>query len=250
MMMKSFIHFFNGYAVVLASIVAALTVFAASAILSGQVTLVLLSSLLSSSIMEDNINNYSQHIQLASGELQSGSAAVGPSLSPSSLYHPSLSPISNVKIIITSQQRIHGVAGQFIKMKGVISNSNSNESVRGGIAYISLVDLGDKIPVDLEDWSAEKGLYIPSIEPGQTLPLEWDVRLVKAGSYTIDILFNSDADFVSPPVTSSKIFLEVSPKHNLNPGNVLPVAFGVPAVLITILGIVNYTRGRKMGVYT
>jgi len=250
MTIKSLIHFFNGYAVVLASIVFVLTIFAASAILIGPVILVLLSSLLSASITEDNVNNYSQHIQLASGELQSGSAVVGPSLSSSSVYHSSLSQISNVKITITSQQQIHGIAGQFIKINGDISNSNFNESLRGGIAYISLVDIGDKIPVDLEDWSAEKGLYIPSIGPGQTLPLEWNVRLVKAGSYTIDILFNSDADFVSPPVTSSKIFLEVSPKHNLNPGNVLPVAFGVPAALITILGIVNYTRGRKMGIYT
>jgi hypothetical protein len=250
MTMKSFIYFFNGSAVVSALIVSVLIIFAASAIRISPAILVLLSLLLSASNTEDNVNNYSTHIQLVSGELQSGSAAVGPSLSPSSLYHSSLSQISNVKITIISQQQIHGVAGQFIKIKGNIFNSNSSESVRGGIAYISLVDIGDKIPVDLEDWSAEKGLYIPSIGPGQTLPLEWNVRLVKAGSYTIDILFNSDADFVSPPVTSSKVFLQVSPKHNLNPGNVLPIAFGVPAVLITILGIVNYTRGRKMGIYT
>jgi hypothetical protein len=250
MTMKSFIHFFNGSAVVSALLVAVLTIFAASAILVSTVILVLSSSLLSAADTESDIYNDNMHIQLASGELQSGPVAVAaPSLSPSSLYHSSLSPMSNVKITITSQQRVHGGAGQFIKIKGSIANTNPNESVRGGIAYISLVDLGDKIPVDLEDWSAQKGLYIPSIGPGQTLPLEWDVRLVKAGSYTVDILFNSDGDFVSPPVTSSKVFLEVSPKLNLNPGNVLPVAFGVPAVLITILGIINYTRGRKMGIY-
>jgi hypothetical protein len=248
MMMKSFIHFFNDSAVVSALLVAVLTIFAASAILVSPVILVLSSSLLSAANTESDIDKDGTHIQLASGE--SGSAAVAaPSLSSSSLYHSSLLPMSNVKITITSQQHVHGVAGQFIKIKGAISNTNPNESVRGGIAYISLVDIGDKIPVDLEDWSAQKGLYIPAIGPGQTLPLEWDVRLVKAGSYTVDILFNSDDDFVSPPVTSSKIFLEVSPKLNLNPGNVLPVAFGVPAVLITILGIINYTRGRKMGIY-
>jgi hypothetical protein len=111
------------------------------------------------------------------------------------------------------------------------------------------VDLNAKIPVALEDWSAEKGLYIPSLAPSQSLPLEWKVRLVKAGSYTIDVLFNKDGDLSSPPAASSKVFLEVARKLNLNPGNVLPVAFGVPTVFLIILGTTNYVRGKKVGVY-
>ena len=77
----------------------------------------------------------------------------------------------------------------------------------------------------------------------------WDVRLVKAGSYTIDVLFNKDGDFVSPPIATSKVYLEVAPKLNLNPGNVLPVAFGVPALIMGFLGVVSYIRGRKTGIY-
>ena len=95
----------------------------------------------------------------------------------------------------------------------------------------------------------EKGLYIPSIEAGQSLSLEWIVRLVKAGPYAIDLLFNKDGDFGSPPSASSKVFLEVAPKLNLNPGNVLPVAFGVPALTMGVLGVVNYIRGKKTGIY-
>lgn len=72
------------------------------------------------------------------------------------------------------------------------SNKNTGNGTVDGIAYISIVDVKDSIPVDLEDWSVEKGLYIPSISPGQSLPLEWNVRLVKAGSYTISVLFNEN----------------------------------------------------------
>jgi hypothetical protein len=129
-------------------------------------------------------------------------------------------------------------------------NNRPNNASLGGIAYISIVDIKDKIPVDLEDWSAEKGLYIPAIKAGESLPLEWNVRLVKAGSYTVDILFNSDGNLISPPITTSKISLEVAPKINLNPGNVLPVAFGAPAIVIAILGYVSYARGKKTGVYS
>jgi len=156
---------------------------------------------------------------------------------------------NDIKIDITSAHRVNGIAGQFIKIEGIITNLSHNETINGGIAYISIVDIKNKIPIDLEDWSAEKGLYIPYIEAGQSLPLEWNVRLVKAGSYTIDLLFNKDGDFASPPIATSKVYLEVAPKLNLNPGNVLPVAFGVPALIMGFLGVVSYIRGRKMGIY-
>jgi hypothetical protein len=156
---------------------------------------------------------------------------------------------NDIKVDITSAHRVNGIAGQFIKIEGIITNLSHNETINAGIAYISIVDIKNKIPIDLEDWSAEKGLYIPYIEAGQSLPLEWNVRLVKAGSYTIDVLFNKDGDFASPPIASSKVFLQVAPKLNLNPGNVLPVAFGVPALIMGVLGVVSYIRGRKMGIY-
>ena len=161
---------------------------------------------------------------------------------------------NNVEIHILSDHSLHGIAGQFIKIQGAIvdlnPSTNSIKTNRSGIAYISIVDLKDRVPVDLEDWSVEKGLYIPFIEYGQSLPLEWNVRLVKAGSYTISILFNSNDNIYAPPVVSSRIAMEVAPKHNLNPGNVLPIAFGVPASLMGFFGILNYIRGRKTGIYS
>ncbi len=151
-----------------------------------------------------------------------------------------------IKMEITSIQNIHAIAGQIITVNGTITNSGSNPI--GGIAYISIIDVQNKTPIDLEDWSAHKGIDISSLAPGQSIPMEWNVRLVKDGSYTIVILFSSN-DGAVPPTASAKTFLEVDPKHNLNPGNVLPVAFGVPALLIAILGAINYVRGKKMGVY-
>jgi hypothetical protein len=162
----------------------------------------------------------------------------------------SSSLLNSIKIDVTSVPYVHGVAGQFIKIKGTITNNSPNNASIGGIAYISIVDIKDKIPVDLEDWSAEKGLYIPAINAGESLPLEWNLRLVKAGSYTVDILFNIEGNLISPPIASSKISLEVAPKVNLNPGNVLPIAFGVPAVLIAIMGTISYARGKKTGIYS
>ncbi|HEX9317970.1 MAG TPA: hypothetical protein VF884_03445 [Nitrososphaeraceae archaeon] len=159
----------------------------------------------------------------------------------------------HIKIDILSGQTLHGTAGQFVKIEGKITNLNpssgSSKNNESGIDYISIVDVKDRVPVDLEDWSVEKGLYIPFVERGHSLPLEWSVRLVKAGSYTVTILFNSNADPHAPPVASSRIIMDVIPKLNLNPGNILPVAFSVPAGLMGIFGTLNYIRGRKTGIY-
>lgn len=162
--------------------------------------------------------------------------------------HDLINSSNMLKITLKSPSEFHGIAGQFMKIDGEITNLSPN-TIAGGIAYISIVDIKEKIPVDLEDWSVEKGLYIPNFLPSQTLPLEWNIRLVKAGSYAVDILFNIEGQFSSPPVASSKIQLEVLPKFNLNPNNVLPIAFGVPGILIGIFGVLNYIRGKKMGIY-
>jgi hypothetical protein len=188
-----------------------------------------------------NGQGIASHLPIA---LQSSSQA-----SPLLLSSPTSNNSNYIKLDITSSRLIHGVAGQFIRIKGSITNLNPRDAQLGGIAYISLVDNKLKVPVDLEDWSAEKGLYIPSLGINQSLPLEWNVRLVKAGTYTVDILFNKDGDYSMPPVSSSKILMEVAPKLNLNPGNVLPVAFGVPASLMALLGALHYIRGRKTGIY-
>jgi hypothetical protein len=167
---------------------------------------------------------------------------------------PDLSSHNNVDLHILSAHSLRGIVGKFIKIKGTIvglnTSADSINTNRSGIAYISILDIKDRVPVDLEDWSVEKGLYIPFIENGQSLPLEWDVRLVKAGSYTISILFSSNDIIFAPPVVSSRITMEVVPKHNLNPSNVLPIAFGVPTSLMGFFGILNYIRGRKTGIYS
>lgn len=153
---------------------------------------------------------------------------------------------STIRVELLSPNQIEGVTGQFVSVKAVIENLGTNAT--GGVAYISIVDINSSQPIDLEDWSAQKGFYVPSILTGQSLQLEWSVRLVKAGSYTVTVIFDTESD-LSPPISSPRISLQVLPKINLNPNNVLPVAFGVPIALILAFALINYGRGKKTGVY-
>jgi hypothetical protein len=132
-----------------------------------------------------------------------------------------------------------GTAGDYVTVAGQITNDGS-EALSDVTTYLSLLDRDNKLPVDLEDWSAEKGLYIGTIEAGQTLPLNWKIHLVKAGAYSLVIIAEVGGN--GAPQVSSIVRLDVSPKHNLNPGHVLPVALGTPIAVALLLFLLTQRR--------
>ena len=140
---------------------------------------------------------------------------------------------------ILSSKTLSGTAGDFVTVEGAISNSSS-QPLNAITTYLSMADNETKLPVDLEDWSAEKGLYIGTIDSGQTLPLNWKIHFVKAGTYSLIIVAEAAGNDL--PQVSSITQFNVSPKRNLNPGQVLPVALGTPIILIFILFMLSYKR--------
>ncbi len=145
----------------------------------------------------------------------------------------------SLSIQIISQNTLNGVAGDFVTVQGQITNAGAT-TLSDVTTYLSLVDTGTKLPVDLEDWSAEKGLYIGSIDAKQTLPLSWKIHFVKAGTYSLIIVAEAASNEV--PQVSVITHFNVAPKKNLNPGQVLPVALGTPIVLLCILFVLSYRR--------
>jgi len=151
---------------------------------------------------------------------------------------------SNALILeILSSNKLSGTAGDYVTIKAQIKNT-SQQPITDVTTYLSLVDTQNKLPVDLEDWSAEKGLYIGTIEPDQILPLNWKIHFVKAGTYSLIVVAIRAGSEI--PQVSGTISFHVNPKRNLNPGQVLPVALGMPIVLILIFSIVIYKRQMKM----
>ncbi len=140
---------------------------------------------------------------------------------------------------ISSSKTLSGTAGDFVTVQGTITNAGA-KPLNNITTYLSLADNETKLPVDLEDWSAEKGLYIGTIDAGQTLPLNWKIHFVKAGTYSLIIIAEAAGDEL--PQVSGITQFQVSQKRNLNPGQVLPVALGTPIALIFILFLLSYRR--------
>jgi hypothetical protein len=148
-----------------------------------------------------------------------------------------------VAIAISSAKTLNGTAGDYVTISGSITNA-TNQPISDITTYLSLVDKQNKLPVDLEDWSAEKGLYIGTIEPGQSLPLNWKIHFVKAGAYALTVIAEIAGDEM--PIASAITQFTVNPKINLNPGQVLPVALGMPLLIFALMSMAQVRRNAKV----
>jgi hypothetical protein len=150
--------------------------------------------------------------------------------------------LSSIELRILSSRTLSGTAGDFVIVEGEITNSNS-QAVNNITTYLSLVNADTKMPVDLEDWSVERGLFIETIDPKQTLPLTWKIHFVQSGRYTLTIV--ADIEGNDMPIASKLVYFKVLPKKNLNPGHVLPVALGEPLLIVFGFLALRYWRDKK-----
>jgi hypothetical protein len=158
------------------------------------------------------------------------------------LYAQATAPLP-LDVSISSGRALSGVAGEYVTLEAEVVNVGT-QPINSVTTYLSLVDVGARMPVDLEDWSAEKGLFIGTIAAGETLPLVWRVHLIRSGDYTASVV--AEAEGVDLPVVSRLTYLKVLPKRNLNPGNVLPVALGEPILLVFGFLLLRFWRTRKL----
>ncbi|MFH1819672.1 MAG: hypothetical protein ABIK08_15020 [Pseudomonadota bacterium] len=131
--------------------------------------------------------------------------------------------------------------GDWLKFHSVVSNPGT-QPAHGVVAWISLVqvDPGHEQPVDLEDWSAHKAVTQAVLQPGQQVKVEWPMRLIQAGAYRVVI---SAVDRETGHVmTSPFVDFQVRRKPVVESSRILPVAFGVPALVLGVMAWRLYRR--------
>jgi hypothetical protein len=133
------------------------------------------------------------------------------------------------------------VMGNNLRFWSTISNTGKNP-IEGLVAWISLVEIdpGNEQPVDLEDWSAHKAVTGATLNPGQALRTDWPMRLIKSGDYRVVI---SVTDRGGRQVyTSPTVQFHVRQKPVLQAGRVLPVAMGIPMLL---MGLIVFNKAKQ-----
>jgi hypothetical protein len=131
--------------------------------------------------------------------------------------------------------------GDHLRFWSTITNTGTTP-VEGLVAWISLVEIdpGDEQPVDLEDWSAHKAVTGATLAPGQPLRTDWPMRLIKGGDYRVVVSVTDRGS--SRVVTSPTLQFHVRQKAVLQTGRVLPVAVGVP---LLIIGLMVFNKARQ-----
>lgn len=129
----------------------------------------------------------------------------------------------------------HPMMGDKMHFRSVISNTGT-ETIEGLVGWISLVEVdpGHEQPMDLEDWSAHKAITGAKLEPGAKLKTDWPMRLIQHGDYRVVI---SVTDRNRNRVHTSRMLqFHVSRKPVVESSRILPVAFGVPFLIGSLMG--------------
>jgi uncharacterized repeat protein (TIGR01451 family) len=105
------------------------------------------------------------------------------------------------------------------------------------IVAMNIINLGKSDPVDPEDWSPERTQAVDPLGPGESAEQTWSVEAILDGNYMVymtAIVKPASAAETSLPVTSPGIHMTVAPYQSTNPAGVLPVAIGMPLLLIGV----------------
>jgi len=148
-------------------------------------------------------------------------------------------PLS-VTLVAPSNSMVMGESPVFV---GRVANRGET-SVKGLIVYPSLVSLkpGKEQPVDLEDWSARPAVRIDLLSPGELNTQQWPLRLIESGKFAMALTVIAPTE--AQPAVSVLVPFEVQPKRLLAGKRVLPVAIGVPSLLLLVWALVGLSRGR------
>ncbi len=139
------------------------------------------------------------------------------------------------------------IMGDHLRFWSTITNTGA-KPIEGLVAWISLVEIdpGNEQPVDLEDWSAHKAITGAALGPGESLRTDWPMRLIKGGDYRVVVSVTDRGSHIV--FTSPTIQFHVRQKPVLQTTRVLPVAAGVPLLIVGIMVLDQARRRRRRDV--
>lgn len=140
-------------------------------------------------------------------------------------------PSLHVTLSADSKNPQHPTMGDWMTFTSQITNTGTTP-IHGDVAWISLVqvDRGKEQPVDLEDWSAHKADVVATLAPGESRETIWPMRLIQAGNYRVVV--SAASGTAKSLVASPMLAFTVAEKPVVQSARILPVAIGVPILLL------------------
>jgi hypothetical protein len=132
--------------------------------------------------------------------------------------------------------------GAKVRFESTIANQ-SERSMSGLVAHLSILSSDAGVYVDPEDWSARRTQYVDELAPGSEKTLTWEVRAVTAGPMVLYVGVSQPNTHVV--AASATLNMTVSGNRAVQATNALPLIVGVPAFVVLLLGLVGL-RSRRL----
>lgn len=147
---------------------------------------------------------------------------------------------ANIDVSI-KPRRIDGNMGDVIEFESIVTNNGTN-AIKGLVVYISLIRVteGQEIPMDLEDWNAQKAIKIDLLNPKESAINKWSMHLIDSGDYLVYITVVDKNQ--KAPIVSEVAELKIARRQKLNPNNILPIALGMPILIALIFSFIAIFR--------
>lgn len=120
------------------------------------------------------------------------------------------------------------ILGDNLDLQVTVANISAEQTLPL-VVHLDITDPGRSTSVDPEDWTPTLSKPIGTLAAGETVVVDWNIQPISPGTFaTYAVALSPDADSVS---SSNVLRVTVADQRSLNPGGILPVAIGAPAVI-------------------
>lgn len=138
------------------------------------------------------------------------------------------------------------VLGDSLPLRVTVTNSAAAASVPL-VVHLDVTDPTRAASVDPEDWTTTLTRSVGVLAPHGVASVDWTVQPVAPGTFAVYAVALPADSGASDRVSSSNVLrVAVQDRRVLNPGGILPVALGAPA-LVGVLLLAQRRRGRRRG---
>lgn len=124
------------------------------------------------------------------------------------------------------------VLGNSLDLTIAVTNISDHASA-DLVIHLDITDPTSSSSVDPEDWTSTLTKPLGVVQPGDTATVDWSIQPISPGT------FSAYAVAISPDTTdlaaSNVLTVDVADQRSLNPGGILPVAIGMPALVGALL---------------
>jgi hypothetical protein len=142
---------------------------------------------------------------------------------------------SLAEVVVALDPTSHSVVlGEAFTVQVTVTNEG-DQATLPLVLHVDITDPEKSTSVDPEDWTSTLSKAIGIVDSGSSLTVDWELQPISGGDFAVyAVVLSGGAETLS---ASNVLTVAVQDQRSLNPGGILPVAIGAPAVVGSLLAL-------------